>query len=264
MTERTALQQLLTPGGLRPYFQPIVDSLATTPTIFSVECLVRGPVGTNMEHPNVLFDYIRFKGEEMRIDRACVRTVLGASVFLQQQPRFSVNVHACTLGRDDRFVDFLGAEIANAGINPSRVTVEIVEHAPPYDGDAFLVALQRLRALGIAIALDDVGLGQSNFKMIVDARPDYLKIDRYFVNGISNDPIRQAVVGAIAHLAFRFGAGMIAEGVETEEDLRTINSFGIGLVQGYYYSQPLPAENFPAMVKALGAPAQRRLSASAG
>jgi EAL domain-containing protein (putative c-di-GMP-specific phosphodiesterase class I) len=249
MTERTALHQLLSPGGLRPYFQPIVDSLAPTPSLFSVECLVRGPVGTNMESPNVLFDYIRFKGEELRIDRACVKTVLSASVFLQQQPRFSFNVHACTLGRDDRFVDFLASEISNAGISSSRVTVEIVEHAPPYDGDAFRVALQRLRDLGFSIALDDVGLGQSNFKMIVDVRPDYLKIDRYFVTGISNDPIRQAVVGAIAHLAFRFGAGMIAEGVETEEDLSTINSFGIGLVQGYLYAQPMPAERFSATVR---------------
>jgi EAL domain-containing protein (putative c-di-GMP-specific phosphodiesterase class I) len=214
-----------------------------------------------MEHPNVLFDYARFKGEEMRIDRACVKTVLGASVFLQQQPRFSLNVHACTLGRDERFVDFLGAEIEKAGISPSRVTVEIVEHAPPYDGDAFLVALQRIRDLGVAIALDDVGLGQSNFKMIVDARPDYLKIDRYFVTGISNDPVRQAVVGAIAHLAFRFGAGMIAEGVETEEDLSTINSFGIGLVQGYYYSKPVPAEQFPGAIASIGAASEPRAAA---
>lgn len=251
MSGRTALHQLLTPGGLRPFFQPIIDTFAPTPALHSVECLVRGPVGTNMEHPNVLFDYVRFKGEELKIDRACVSAVLGCSVFLQQQPRFSVNVHACTLGRDERFVDYLASEIEKAEVDPTRLTIEIVEHAPPYDNEAFLVALSRLRALGVGIALDDVGLGQSNFKMIVDVHPDYLKIDRYFVSGISRDPDRQAVVGAIAHLAFRFGASMIAEGVETAEDLETIRSFGIGLVQGFIYSQPLTTEQFPAFTGSL-------------
>ncbi len=244
MSERSAiLHQLLSPGGLRPFVQPIVDISGSEPRLHSVECLVRGPVGTNMESPNVLFDYIRFKGEELRIDRACVRAVL-SSPSLQRQPRFSLNVHACTLGRDESFVEFLGQAVEVVSISTDRVTIEVVEHAPPYDTDMFLLSLARLRDLGFAIALDDVGLGQSNFKMIVETRPDYLKIDRYFVTGLAGDSNRQAVVGAIAHMADRFGARMIAEGVETAEDREVARSFGISLMQGFLYSRPVAAESF--------------------
>jgi EAL domain-containing protein (putative c-di-GMP-specific phosphodiesterase class I) len=237
------LHRLLSAGGLRTFLQPIVDVSDEAPQLHSVECLVRGPAGTNMETPNVLFDYIRFKGEELRIDRACVRAILAAPA-LYRQPRFSLNVHACTLGRDESFVDFLVDALAAAELPISRVTIEVVEHAPPYDTDMFLLSLARLRDLGFAIALDDVGLGQSNFKMIVDTRPDYLKIDRYFVTGLAHDTNRQAVVGAIAHMAFSFGAKMIAEGVETDEDREALRAFGITLMQGFLYSRPVAAEQF--------------------
>ena len=121
------------------------------------------------------------------------------------------------------------------------MTVEIVEHAPPWDSEAFLRALASLRQLGTSIALDDVGLGQSNFKMLLDASPEFLKLDRYFVDGCTHDPKRRAVIGSIEELARRFGARVIAEGVETEEDLLTVRALGVSLVQGFLFSKPLSA-----------------------
>lgn len=243
MSERSALLKLLEPGGLRAFFQPIVD-LSGEPKIGSVEALVRGPVGTNMQSANVLFDYVRFKREESTVDRACIVAALSEARALDASVHINLNVHACTLGRDLAFIPFLETKAEENGIALSRLTVEIVEHAPPWDGANFLAALERLRERNVLIALDDVGLGQSNFKMIVDARPQYLKIDRYFIKGVSEDDSRRAVIESLALLAGRFDAQLVAEGVDNEADLEAAMDLGIQLMQGFLFYQPMTAAEF--------------------
>ena len=202
------------------------------------ECLSRGPKGTNFESAKVLFDYVRLKREETLVDRACVSAALAAAPK-RDSVRLSVNVHASTLGRDHDFVPFLRRAAEVQGIAADRLTVEIVEHAPPWDSIGFAAALDRIREAGMRIALDDVGLGQSNFKMILDVRPDYLKIDRYFIEQCDTDPHRQAVIQALAGLATHFGAEIVAEGVERQEVLETLRRFGVAFVQGYLFSPPV-------------------------
>jgi EAL domain-containing protein (putative c-di-GMP-specific phosphodiesterase class I) len=241
MTEHSALDRLLAPGGITPVYQPIYVVSDPEPRLYGYECLSRGPRGTNFEQPAVLFDYVRLKRQEIVVDRACIATALRQLPPIPGGLQISINVHASTLGRDPSFTDFLFMTCRDTGFAPSRLTVEIVEHAPPWDTEAFLRALESLRALGTAIALDDVGLGQSNFKMLLDASPEFLKLDRYFVEGCHRDPKRRAVIGAIEELARRFGAQVIAEGVENEDDLLAVREAGVELVQGFLFSQPLGA-----------------------
>ncbi len=120
-----------------------------------------------------------------------------------------------------------------------RITIEIVEHAPPWDGVSFLSALDQLRNLGAEIAVDDVGLGQSNFKMLLDVSPHYLKVDRYFVEGCATDPRRRSVIAAILQLASDSDAELIAEGVANADDAATLQALGVSLMQGFLYSEPL-------------------------
>jgi len=239
--EHSALDRLLAPGGITSVYQPIYIVSDDAPELYGFECLSRGPRGTNFESPDVLFDYVRLKRQEIVVDRACIAAGLRNLPHLDSDVRISINVHASTLGRDPSFTEFLAATCRDTRIAPSRVTVEIVEHAPPWDSEAFLRALASLRQLGTSIALDDVGLGQSNFKMLLDASPEFLKLDRYFVDGCTHDPKRRAVIGSIEELARRFGARVIAEGVETEEDLLTVRALGVSLVQGFLFSKPLSA-----------------------
>ncbi|HEV2719408.1 MAG TPA: EAL domain-containing protein [Thermoanaerobaculia bacterium] len=239
--EHSALDRLLAPGGITPVYQPIYAVSDGPPHRYGYECLSRGPRGTNFESPDVLFDYVRLKRQEIVVDRACIAAALRQLPHLEDGVRISINVHASTLGRDPTFTEFLAGTCRDTRVAPSQVTVEIVEHAPPWDNDSFLRALAALRHLGASIALDDVGLGQSNFKMLLDASPEFLKLDRYFVDGCSRDPKRCAVISSIEELARRFGARVIAEGVETEEDLMTVRELGIDLVQGFFFSKPLPA-----------------------
>jgi EAL domain-containing protein (putative c-di-GMP-specific phosphodiesterase class I) len=236
------LDQILEPGGLTVHFQPILELRNGGRRLYGLECLIRGPKGTNLESADVLFDYVRRKREESLVDRACVKAAFESARHAPGSPHLSINVHASTLGRDHEFLVFLGDVADVNAISLSDVTVEIVEHAPPWDGRSFLGALEGLRRIGVRIGLDDVGLGQSNYRMILDCRPDYFKVDRYFALGCAKDPYRQAVLESINELARRFGGRVVAEGVEQQDDLAAIQAIGIELVQGFLFSPAAPLQ----------------------
>jgi EAL domain-containing protein (putative c-di-GMP-specific phosphodiesterase class I) len=171
------------------------------------------------------------------VDRICLRAALHASSLLPGNHKISINVHASTLASDQQFTPYL-EEVAEAySVDPTRLIIEIVEHSSWWDVQALCERLEELRNVGVAIALDDVGLGQSNFKMILDCRPEYLKIDRYFVHGAHSDFHRMVLLESLAKIAQKFGSKVIAEGVELPEDLERLISLGIKLMQGYLFSR---------------------------
>jgi EAL domain-containing protein (putative c-di-GMP-specific phosphodiesterase class I) len=243
VSDVTLLDRILGPDGIRVLFQPIFDRRHDGWHMYGLEALTRGPLGTNAARADVLFEYVRRKREEARVDRACVAAVLDAARALPQVPTLSINVHASTLGRDRDFPAFLSNCAEANGIVPSRLVIEVVEHAPSWDGPAFLKALQAVRDMGMRIALDDIGLGQSNYRMILECRPDVFKIDRYLVKGAATDFHRRATLQSIADLARSFGGLTVAEGVEDRADLEAIQSAGIHLVQGFLLSGPMTAED---------------------
>lgn len=240
MSDRTLLDRILEPGSLSVLFQPILDVGQPHACVHAFEGLVRGPRDTTVERADLLFEYVRLKGEEPAVDQACLASILGAAHALGGAVRLGINVHASTLARDPEFGDVLGDLSAAHSISPSRLIIEIVEHAPLFDVPSFQSALDRLRRLGAQIALDDVGLGQSNFGMILECRPDSFKIDRHIVRNSSFDVHRQAVLESVSQLARRFGARVVAEGVETRADLAAVRAAGIDLIQGHLFFPALP------------------------
>jgi EAL domain-containing protein (putative c-di-GMP-specific phosphodiesterase class I) len=236
----TLLDAILAPGQLSVVFQPIFEMGAACPRLFALECLIRGPRGTNAERTDVLFDYVRRKQGECAVDRACVATALAEASRLPGEPRLSLNVHAATLGRDPAFRAFLLDQSEEAGIDPRRLVVEIVEATPPrLDGPSFRRALAELREAGLTIALDDVGLGQSNYKMILDVRPEIYKLDRYLVANAWSDSHRLVVLDSLARMVRRLEARAVAEGVESRDELVAVEAAGIDLVQGFLLARPL-------------------------
>jgi EAL domain-containing protein (putative c-di-GMP-specific phosphodiesterase class I) len=177
--------------------------------------------------------------------RACVVAVLDAARGLPKDAVLGINVHASTLAMDGGFVAFLMDAILSRGLCAAGLVVEVVEHAPPWDVVGFRAALQALKGLGVRIALDDVGIGHSNFMMVLECRPDYFKVDRHFVSGCHQDLHRRAVLASIAQLARPFGARVVGEGVEEPADLVALRRLGINLVQGYLFGQPVAAADLP-------------------
>lgn len=230
--------QILQPNGLRTVYQPIFDARNGPLRLFALEALTRGPQHTSIERSDVLFEYVRRKRREAEVDLIAMAAALREASRLPAMPSLSLNVHAVTLERERRLPIWLAEQAAEHAVPLDRIIIEIVEHAPSWSGPQFLENLDRLRRLGVRIALDDVGLGQSNFRMIVDCRPDLLKIDRHFVDGSHADPLRRAVLESISELACRIGARSVAEGIEDERDVATVTATGISLFQGYLFCRP--------------------------
>ncbi len=237
------LDQILAPGGLRTVFQPIYRVKSEgKPRLVGVECLTRGPRGTNAENAGVMFEYVRRKRQENVVDRACILSALCAARKLGGSPRISVNAHASTLARDRGFPSFLAEAARKRNIPLDRITLEIVEHGPALDGISFASALAEVRSHKMRVALDDVGVGASNLKMMLDCKPDYFKVDRHFVTDVHSDPGKRAMMEAIVHISRSIGGEVVAEGVETNRELETVAAMGIELIQGYLFCSALETE----------------------
>jgi EAL domain-containing protein (putative c-di-GMP-specific phosphodiesterase class I) len=237
---RGLIETLLDPAGLEVRFQPVFElsGEAGERRLLTLEALIRGPRGSNMEAPAVLFDYVRRKREEVAMDRVCVARALEAAAGLGRPVNLSININAATLSRDPEFLTFLGDEAEEHAIPLSRLTLEVSHRAPLWEGESLASALDAVRHIGIALALDDVGLGQGNFQMILDCKPDFFKVDGYFVRGCDGDFHRQAILESIVGLGRRFGARVIAEAVESEDELGCLKRLGIQLAQGYLLCPP--------------------------
>ena len=238
---RTLLQEILSEGGLSTLFQPIFEIDGEGTSLFALEALSRGPKGSNAERADILFEYVRRKEKEPEVDRACLVSALKACGSIAADCAISINVHAATLERDTQFPEFLADVSGSFGVPLSRLILEIVEQQKYSDAERFFSTIDRLRIAGVRIALDDIGLGYSNYRMLVEIRPDFFKIDRYFVAGSSEKPNARAAIESIVLLADRLGGRAIAEGIESASDLHSVLGLGIHLAQGYYLMPPSPA-----------------------
>ena len=207
----TMLDELSRPGAIRVEFQPIVQLREDGTHLYGFEALSRGPRGTTMELPSVMFEYARRKGRETEIDRLCLSTAMAGAALLPPASIISVNVHGSTLCNTPRFADWLIESARTHGIDPGRLMIEIVEHRASWVMEALHATLQELREAGVRIAVDDLGGGASNYRMFIDCRPDHVKIDRYIVHGCSGDRYRLASLCSIVALANACDAVPIAE-----------------------------------------------------
>ena len=236
MSSSPILDAIVAPGGLSVAFEPIVEIRGGTRRRHGMCASVRGPRGTNVEEPAVLFEYARRKRAESLLDRAAVRATFEAARALPSDVAVCLKVHASTLGQDHEFISHLADEADLRDIALSRLVLEIVEQGPAVDGPCITDALDALRHLAVGIALSDVGLGQSSYRMVLDCRPNYFKLDGYIVQGAREDFYRRAVLESMQDLARKFGARVIAEGVTAEADLKTVTDAGIDLAQGALFA----------------------------
>jgi len=232
------LDRVLAPGGLSVVYQPIFDLTTSPPCVVAFEALARWEAGSSREAPDGLFEPASRQGEEPVFDRAAAVIALADVWQLPGELPIHINVHASTLSRDDAFPDHLDQVAADCGLSLSRLIVEIGEHADLIDETLFLSTLSRLRRRGVGVALDDIGLGESTFRMMLLSRPGLLKVDGYLVQGIARDPVRRALLGGLHQMARSCSALLVAEGVEKEEDLAVLRSLQIEFAQGYLLGRP--------------------------
>ncbi len=233
-SERAALQRVISGHGLSIVVQPIVD--VRRGVIHAYEALARFDSELLDGSPLHWFELADELGERPALERACLRLAL--DVFAERPPgrSVSVNLSAPVLLEAETMAMLHGA--AGAGGDLSGLIVEITEETLVRGEMNLAEAIEPLRARGAQLAVDDMGAGYSGLRQITSVLPGYLKLDRSLVSGIEDDDERAALVGALAGYSSQVGSLLIAEGVETEAELRTVRRLGVPLVQGFFLGRP--------------------------
>jgi len=236
------LRQALDRGELSLHYQPQV--ISGSGRVVGAEALLR------WQHPSIgAVSPERFipLAEETGLIVPMGRWVLEAAcreaMGWPRPLRVSVNVSSQQF-RDGELVETVAQVLADTGLAPERLELEVTESLLLEDVEGTAQILERLQALGVRIALDDFGTGYSSLSYLKRFPFGVLKIDRSFVSGINEDPDAAALCEAIIQMAHVLSLKVIAEGVETAEQLEYLATRGVDLVQGYYYSRPLPAAEF--------------------
>ena len=237
-----ALRRALERRELRIFYQPIID--LHDGTIDGVEALLRWEHSERGLLPPL--DFITVAEETGLIvpigswvlDQACRQVQRWQSVSNNPRPlRLSVNISGRQLGHP-RLVEDVAAVLADTGINPAHVELEITESVLMDDVDMSAETLGRLHQLGIKLAVDDFGTGYSSLSYLRRFPVDLLKVDRSFVDGLGEDPSDSAIVTAIITLAHALGLSAVAEGVESPLQLAELRRLGCDRAQGYFMARP--------------------------
>lgn len=217
-------------------YQPIVrlDDLA----LVAHEGLIRAEPDPVALHPLHLIEIARRLGRlgdfEMRAANVVVRDFASPDA----QGKLLVNMSAQCLVHHPGAVASLIALCEGSGMASSRFVLELSERDVVTEVAALLQAASRLREAGIRIALDDFGNAHSNFEMWLELKPDYVKIDRYLVDGLRGSAARLVVVRSLVDVAHATGTDLIAEGIEHEDDVRLLRDLGIRYGQGFFFGRP--------------------------
>jgi predicted signal transduction protein with EAL and GGDEF domain len=226
---RSSLTRLIGGEGLSMAVQPIVD--LRSGTVHAYEALARfGQGGT--DSPLHWFSLAEEFGERDALERACLRAALELLAVRPADTRVAVNLSAPVL-LDQRTLCILERPGDLSGL-----IIEVTEEALVQSEAQLHTTIAPLRARGARLAVDDMGAGYSGLRQITTVQPSYLKLDRSLVSGIDSDGDRAALVSALVGYAEHVGSLLVAEGIESPAELRTLLELGVPLAQGFYLGRP--------------------------
>ena len=244
--QEEVIRDLIRERALRTLFQPIVDGASRT--VLGHEALTRGLIG-GFESPLTLIECAGRFGLTRALETACIESALAAFHALRVEGRLFLNLLPQTLLEWRSLADWLGTQLEAHRIDPHEVVLEITEHGLTADEQLLAAAVRPLRALGCDIAIDDLGTGSSGLKSWAEIRPDYVKVDRYFISGIEHDPVRAEILRSLVDIGRITGCRIVAEGIENREQCAMVLELGVDCLQGYLLGRPsrIPSPEAPVL-----------------
>jgi diguanylate cyclase (GGDEF)-like protein len=234
------LRAALAADQFRLHYQPLVDT--TTHAIVGFEALLRWQhPERGLVPPSAFIGVAEEIGLMSQIGAWVLKTACMEASRWPAPLKIAVNVSPMQF-RDHRLDRDVVAAVAGSGLAPSRLELEITETVLLEDGAATIEKLRTLRALGVRIALDDFGTGYSSLAYLQSFPFDKVKIDRTFIQGVTDSEASMAIVRAVVGLSGNLGMATTAEGVETPEQLDILCAEGCREAQGYIFSRPVPAD----------------------
>ncbi len=227
---RRRIEALVRGEGLGVVYQPIFDLREGRPV--GAEALCRFAI-TALGGPAAWFEEAADLGLGVELEMTAIRLAVGELHRLDADLTLAVNAspETCCSPELRELLESVDAE---------RIVLEITEHAPVADYGRLLAALAPLRERGVRLAIDDTCSGYASLRHVLHLRPDTIKLDITLTRGIEKDPARRALVEALVRFAPSVGAEVLAEGIESAEELRALTWSGVALGQGYYLGRPAP------------------------
>ncbi len=249
-----SLEQVLAEEQLRPTFQPIVDARAAD--IYGYEALIRGPSGTSLASPAVLFERAIAESRLLELDLLARRLCIQQFARLELPGFLFVNVMPQALlepsHREGLTLQFLQRE----GVSPERVIIELTEQHAIDNYAVFRDAIDHYRGMGFRVALDDLGAAYSGLRHWSEFQPDFIKIDRPLIEGLDQCREKRRFIDWLQEAALDMGCEVIAEGVETLGEYQCLWSRQWRFLQGYHFARP-EAEPPRRLLNLMGSNAKR-------
>ncbi|WP_199053300.1 GGDEF domain-containing protein [Aquitalea sp. ASV15] len=230
------LELIINERRLQPVFQPIVD--LESGVILGYEGLIRGPSNSPLHAPVSLFDQAERCNMTVMLDRTCRQVTMERFVELALSGLLFLNICPATLLAPEHRHGETLAFLEKIGLAAERIIIEVTETTPSGCYTALRCATEHYREHGFRIALDDLGEGFSNLRLWSELRPDFVKLDKHFVQQLHLDPLKEQFVRSMVDIARQSGAMLVAEGIETVAELRTLQRLGVRYGQGYLLARP--------------------------
>lgn len=221
---------------LKPVFQPLFRS--DDCSVYGYEGLIRGPEGTPLHSPLALFSAAERHGLRTRMELLAGRIIID-DFANRRLPGYLFANLSCralqTLTSDpEQTLDL----ITRSSLSPASLVIELTEHDSVDDPADLVARAKPFREAGVRLALDDFGHGHSNLRLWMDLRPHLIKIDRFFIDGLSGNGDKFEIIRLLKRLGDMFGTMLVAEGIEKESDLAVVKDLDIPLTQGYLLARP--------------------------
>ncbi len=250
-TQGTTIRRALEDGEFIVHYQPIVE-IATGRIVASEALVRRARIGAPIEQPSEFIPAAEASGQIVALGEWVLRTACAQNREWQRAGlsdlRIAVNVSLKQL-RDHRLVVMVARILEETGMTPQTLDLEITEGNVMEEADQAIGSMQGLQALGAQISIDDFGTGYSSLTHLKQFPIHSLKIDQSFIRDITMDPNDAAIVSTIIGMAHSLHQRAVAEGIETPEQLEFLRRNGCDYGQGYYFSRPVPAEEFDRLLR---------------
>ncbi len=232
-------------GEFIPYYQPVMD--IETNKLRGCEVLMRWRRPNGMiVSPGQFMEYAERHGHIFDMTRYIMRQTceeVGKLYLDNPELKLSINLFAGHF-RNREVVTDIKSIYENSDISFQQIVVEVTERYPLEDLELARKIIAELQALGVRVALDDVGTGHGGMAYLQKLGIDIIKIDKMFVDAIGDDDSSTTIVDSMVELADNLGMGIIAEGVEQLEQIERLRELGVTAAQGYYFAAPMPAKQY--------------------
>lgn len=218
-------------------FQPIIS--LKDGQILGFEALSRGPKNSALESPAVLFDVARVYGKLWELEFLCRIKALENAAKSSRKFNIFINVDPHIINDEKFKKGFTKEFLKKFDIDPQNVVFEITEKNSVADISSFKKLMDNYRVQGYKIAIDDAGAGYSGLKLITDINPDFIKLDMDLIRDIDKDGVKYALIKTLYEFCLVTNIKVIAEGIETENEMNALIDIGIDYGQGYLIQRPI-------------------------